>query len=108
MLGLAGESCYPAPRQSEQQTLYGMQECRRLLCKLTGKDFGYNLQRWHQFLISSEPFREQYMFPYAWSAVEPRIHELIHSNERQRLAAILESQEEQGGSGAAAGPETTA
>jgi hypothetical protein len=74
MLGLGGEVVHLIGIQpSDEQRVAQMKDSRQLLMKLTGADFGYDLVAWHQFLLTSEKFSEQYTFSYAWDAVEPKI-----------------------------------
>jgi hypothetical protein len=56
----------------------------------TGQDFGYDLEAWHHYLISSKEHSEEYTFHYAWKAVEPAILALIHDADRHRLVQQIE------------------
>ena len=97
MLGLGGEVIHLlGSNPSDDQRISQMKESRQLLRKLTGADFGYDLVAWHQFLLNSEKFNEQYTFSYAWDAVEPKIRELMQSDYRSRLVQSLEGAQKRG------------
>ena len=58
------------------------------LAQVTGRDFGYNLQKWRQFLCQhGEKFG--YTHPYAYEAVDLIVRRAIDDPEFQRLAKLL-------------------
>jgi hypothetical protein len=58
------------------------------LAHATGKDFGYNLQKWRHFLCQhGEKFG--YTHPYAYEAVDHVVQWAIGDPEFQRLAKLL-------------------
>ena len=91
MLGLGGEVIHLLSTPLDDQRFVEMKESRRLLEKLTGADFGYDLAQWHEFLLNGAKFRKQYTFSFAWHAVGPKIRELLQSADRSRLVQLLES-----------------
>ena len=94
MLALGGVLCgVPENQWSDEDRLQAMQHARESLRADTGEDFGYDISAWHQFLLQSENHKDEYMFHYAWRAVEPKVMELINDPDRQRLLAIAENGE---------------
>lgn len=58
------------------------------LVQATGKDFGYNLQKWRRFLCQhGEKFG--YTHPYAYKAVDHVVQQAMDDPEFQRLANLL-------------------
>ncbi|MBN1310286.1 MAG: hypothetical protein JXB30_02625 [Anaerolineae bacterium] len=58
------------------------------LVQATGRDFGYNLQKWRRFLCrNGEKFG--YTHPYAYEAVDQVVQWAIDDPEFQRLAKLL-------------------
>ena len=70
---------------SDDDRIHEMRQALKSLRKETGRDFGYDLEAWHNYLINSDEHREQYTFHYAWDAVKSKIVELISDPERSRL-----------------------
>lgn len=96
MLGLGGEVLdLPFQEPTDEQRLAEMKASKDDLCQMTGRDFGFNLAAWHHYLMNSEKHAEQYTFPYAWKAVEPKILELIQDPNRLRLVQLLETKTKQ-------------
>ena len=58
-----------------------------MLVKMTGMDFGYDLQRWHQYMLKQEE-QHGYTHPYAADGVIPAVERAIA--EAQRLWLITE------------------
>jgi hypothetical protein len=96
MLGLGGEICrwYSKDPPSDEIRMKAMISSRKILRKITGEDFGYDLLAWHDYLLANQKHSEQYTFTYAWSSVKPKIEELIHDARRQYLVKLLESSKE--------------
>lgn len=91
MLGLGGEILSPggsAPA-SDDARLAAMKEARDALARQTGRDFGFDLAAWHQFLLNDDKQSEEYTFTYAWKAVKKRIEELLDDPDRRRLERLL-------------------
>ncbi|HWE98106.1 MAG TPA: hypothetical protein VG269_29440 [Tepidisphaeraceae bacterium] len=92
MLGLGGEIClwYQQRPPTDDERTKEMRSSREVLQRLTGLDFGYDLEAWHERLLSDQQYSEQYTHPYAWEAVKPKILELIKDPNRLRLVQIIE------------------
>jgi hypothetical protein len=91
MLGLGGEilSSGGSEPASDDERLSAMKEARQALTKQTGRDFGFDLAAWHQFLLNDAKLSEEYTFVYAWKAVKRRIDELLDDPDRLRLERLL-------------------
>jgi hypothetical protein len=87
MLGLAGHDL-DNQEPSEEERRIAIARGRSFLVRMTGQDFGYDLNRWHEYLLESHS--AQYRHPYAWRAVRPAVERAIEDSERLRLVAILE------------------
>ena len=92
MLNLGGEivSQGPAPPPTDRDRLNVMSEARQMLTRQTGRDFGYDLAAWHNFLLNDNKLSQEYTFDYAWKAVKRRIDELLDDPDRRRLVGLLE------------------
>lgn len=91
MLGLAGEILHlPDFKASDGQRISEMKESLDSLRETTDCDFGFDLARWDEYLQKSE-HRKEYMFPYAWKAVRPKIQELIKDPTRLRLVHMIDA-----------------
>ena len=90
MLGLGGEilSSGESEPASDDERLDVMKEARQALTKQTGRDFGFDLAAWHQFLLNDASLSED-NFVYAWKAVKRRIDELLDDPDRMRLERLL-------------------
>ena len=98
VLSLAGEHMpwgndEPPP---DAYRLTAMKSGREALKKLTGKDFGYDLAAWNDFLLKSAKYSEEYTFDYAWKAVKHRVDELVNDPDRLRLVALCKQTEPEG------------
>lgn len=92
MLGLAGVlRTLPEIIPTEAERTQEMIRARANLKKITGRDFGYDLQAWHNFLLASDECREGYTFHYAWRGVRSRIEQAMKDAGRLSLAASLEA-----------------
>lgn len=87
MLGLAGH-VLGNQEPSEEERRIAIARGRSSLARATGQDFGYDLNRWHEYLLKSHS--AQYRHPYAWSAVRPAVERAFEDSERLRLVSILE------------------
>lgn len=76
------------PTGTDEERLVGMAEGRQSLRRLTGKDFGYDLRGWHEFLVAHDP--AGYQHPFAWDAVGPAIEAALGDPDRLRLARVLD------------------
>jgi hypothetical protein len=86
MLGLGGVvTLHPDEEATEEDRISEMRRSLNSLRKETGRDFGYDLEAWHKYLLDSDAHREEYTFPYAWRAVQAKIMELIPDSDRLRL-----------------------
>lgn len=94
MLKLAGHVLHvvirPAGADADEARLQSMREGLKRLRTRTGKDFGYDLGRWHHLLLNLEGDEFGYCHPYAWEGVRPAIEEAIPDPDRLRLVQILE------------------
>jgi len=91
MLELGGEVLLRGGTEpaSDDERLSTMKEARQALTKKAGRDFGFDLAAWHQFLLNDAKLSEEYTFVYAWKAVKRRIDELLDDPDRLRLARLL-------------------
>ena len=93
MLGLGGEILLSggiaSKSASDEQRLDVMKQARQTLVQRSGRDFGFDLAAWHQFLLDDAKLAEQYTFDYAWKAVKQRIDELLNDPDRLRLVRLL-------------------
>lgn len=93
MLGLGGEVLLRGNEPaSDDERLSAMKQARQTLMKQTGRDFGFDLAAWHQFLLNDAKLSEEYTFVYAWKAVKRRIDELLEDPDRRRLERLLNAQ----------------
>ena len=58
------------------------------LCRLTGRDHGYDLAKWHQALMAGND-EFGYRHPYAWRTVRKAIETDINDSDRMRLVRLL-------------------
>jgi hypothetical protein len=81
MLGLAGISAWnSADSESKEALAEEMQRSRSLLTKMTGIDFGFDLRRWHEHLLTIEEYIPEYTFEYAWNGVRNAVEEQFDSS----------------------------
>lgn len=71
----------------EERTEYIVQ-AREDLKQRTGRDFGYDLAAWHDFLASNKDYG--YTHPYAYSGVRRAVEEAMLDPERIRIVSQLE------------------
>jgi hypothetical protein len=92
MLNLGGEVLSPGGTvpPTDGDRLNVMKEARQTLAQRTGRDFGFDLPAWHQFLLNDDKLSEEYTFDYAWKAVKRRIDELLDDPDRLRLVRLLQ------------------
>lgn len=89
VLNLGGIACgVPEDLMQDSDRVTAMQEARDSLRKETGEDFGFDLSKWHEFLVTSPKFSEEYTFHFAWKSVCKAVEERISDPERLRLAAL--------------------
>lgn len=84
---LSGGIAAAAP--NDQDRLGAMKQARQMLTQRTGRDFGFDLAAWHEFLLNDAKLSEEYTFDYAWKAVKRRIDELLSDPDRLRLVRLL-------------------
>ena len=77
---------------SEEEKLAVMGGARQILMHRTGRDFGYELDAWHGFLMASGVFKREYNHVPAWEKVQPVVVSLIDSRERRSLMLKLAPQ----------------
>lgn len=63
-------------------------QAREDLKQMTGRDFGYDLTAWRDFLVSSKDYG--YAHPYAYKNVSKAIEEAISDSERIRVVSQLD------------------
>jgi hypothetical protein len=95
MLRLAGHVLQryvvpPGTVEPDEERLRSMKAGKKSLCSLTGEDFGYDLARWHEWLLANDDVG--YKHPYAWRTVRPAIERAIADPDRIRLAGLLEAE----------------
>lgn len=71
--------------------IQAIRDGRSQLVRLTKRDFGYDLPRWHRFLRGGE---FGYEHPYGWQRVKVAIEEAILDPDRKRLVEILVQRDE--------------
>lgn len=74
----------------DSERIQSMRQARAKLIRITGKDFGYDLGRWHSYL-SSLPEDEDcgYRHCYAWSNVKRAIIRSLEDDSRIRLINLI-------------------
>jgi hypothetical protein len=87
ILMLAGHVLRPGSEVTEEERLKAMAMGRQQLRQFTGQDFGYDLNRWHEHLLTAK--EEGYRHPYAWRTVRPAIEKAL-DDDRRRLVEKLE------------------
>lgn len=88
MINLAGhafEEPTDDPEKKRRAIAYGRWELR----EITGKDFGFDLGKWHEYLLIND--RLGYCHSYGWQRIGPAIQTAIKDSERQQLVKQLES-----------------
>jgi hypothetical protein len=95
VLELAGYVLSRDPRadvvpDSDEERIRIMRRGWTSLVKRTGRDFGYDLARWVEFLEADEDCRDSFTHPYAHRTTMRWIREAIEDPERQRLVALIE------------------
>jgi hypothetical protein len=92
MLALAGVSGRnPFDDASEEELAEEMRQARRTLAEVTGADFGYDLQAWHQYLLSSAAHHSEYSSEYAWEPASKAIQDEFSAPRRLKLVERLTS-----------------
>ncbi|MDO5642149.1 MAG: hypothetical protein Q4G26_07140 [Paracoccus sp. (in: a-proteobacteria)] len=71
--------------ENEKLSVMSMIEGSKILNKTTEQDFGYSLAKWHDFLVNSEKFSAQYMWPRTWDKVRDSVLREIANPDRSRL-----------------------
>lgn len=98
VLGLGGEVILSggirAGQASDEDRLNVMRQSRQMLTQRAGRDFGFDLAAWHDFLLNDARLSEEYTFDYAWKAVKQRIDELLNDPDRLRLERMLNAHPE--------------
>jgi hypothetical protein len=79
----------PGTIETDDDRLEAMNQGREYLCKLTKQDFGYDLARWHEFLVANDQ-ELGYTHPYAWKTVKREIEKAIGDPDRLRLVRLVE------------------
>jgi len=59
---------------------------------MTGRDFGFDLAAWRQFLLADEKLSEEYTFDDAWKGVRKGIERMLNNPDRLRLVHLMETQ----------------
>jgi hypothetical protein len=92
MLGLGGEVLdWSTAQPTDKKRIREMKLSRKELREMTGQDFGYDLGAWHQYLLKSEEYAEEYTFRYSWKAVQKKINELMQDPKRLELVRMIEA-----------------
>jgi uncharacterized protein (TIGR02996 family) len=68
-----------------------MRKGRRALCRRTGRDFGYDLAAWRDFLMADED--SGYAHPYAFAGVDRAVQQATKDARQRRVAAELENED---------------
>ncbi len=97
MLSLAGHVIPPPYDEPDivapdTERLRSMTEGREDLRRMTGKDFGFDLASWHDYLIEDEG-DWGYTHPYGWRQTRQAVEAAMHSPDRLRLVNLLETDE---------------
>jgi hypothetical protein len=90
ILGLAGRILTRQGDSTEgashNSRMNAMRYSRHRLCTQTGKDFGYDLQAWHEYLLTDA----QYASAHVRSSI---IAQFIADEDRLRLVKLMEAKE---------------
>jgi hypothetical protein len=86
MLQLCGYVLHrdPSSVQPSEERLKAIVSGRQLLRELTEQDFGYDLSRWHAYLLENEG-EWGYTHPYAWSGVQKAVEKALGDPSLLRL-----------------------
>jgi hypothetical protein len=83
----------PQLLRSNARLLHEMGIARRALCRMTKRDFGYDLAAWHAYLKRDG----SYSHPYGRSGVYSKVERVIADPQRKRLEAQLTAEEQKSG-----------
>src|SRR5438132_1510485 len=90
VLHIGGIVCgVPDDLVRDEDRIAAMKTARERLRSKTGRNFGYDIAAWHEFLQESRAFREEYTFHYAWQAVREKVEQLIGDTDRLRLVTLI-------------------
>jgi peptidoglycan/xylan/chitin deacetylase (PgdA/CDA1 family) len=78
----------PGMELADKERMEAMAVGRKWLPRLTGVDFGYDLQRWHEHLLGAD--EHGYRHPYGWRVVRQAIEKALEDLERLQLVRQLE------------------
>ena len=87
MLHLAGHVLDDSDATEEEKRV-AIARGKRELERRTGQEFGYDLKRWHNYLVKTN--KEEYCHSYAWNSVQPAIENAFDDPVRARLVTLLE------------------
>lgn len=91
VLNLGGALCgVPGDMAKEEDRIDAMRKALQHLRELTGQDFGYDLEKWHHYLQSSDEFKNNYTNRYGWTAVCAGIKELIADKDHSRRVELAQ------------------
>lgn len=91
VLDLGGALCgVPGDMAKEEDRIDAMRKALLSLQELTGQDFGYDLEKWHHYLQSSDEFKKAYTFRSGWTEVCAGIKELIADKDHSRRVELAQ------------------
>jgi hypothetical protein len=75
---------------SDEEKINKMTSGRKLLNKMTGKDYGFDLAGWRNFLMNDDENDEfGYNHPYAFESVDKAIQKSLSNTSRESLIAEI-------------------
>ena len=76
--------------ESDEERIEIMRGGRAALVQRTGRDFGYDLAKWVEFLEADEEYRDEFTHPYAYRTTLRWLREAMADTDRQRLVSLIE------------------
>jgi hypothetical protein len=77
--------------KTDDDFLETMREGRASLCKHTGRDFGFDLDAWREFLAAAPDDEFGYRHPYAFRGVDGAVRRTTKDPRRAQLVEQLKS-----------------
>lgn len=91
MIGLGGVVCgVPEDLVSEDLRLECMKRSLESLRSSTGKDFGYDIAAWHEYLLTCGSLTEEYTHSDSWERIRVQVTELFDAPDRIRLVSFIQ------------------
>ena len=91
VLDLGGALCgVPSDIAKEEDRIEAMRQALQSLKEETGEDFGYNIEKWHNYLQSSDEFKKAYTFRSGWDEVCAGVKELVADKDHSRRVELAQ------------------